>query len=178
MEEHKPQTPESSSNNQAEHIAPELEAIRKQCEDYLAGWKRAQADYQNLRREVEREKGELAKFANEQLIEALLPAMEQYDLVLAHVPDTSTLPEADRKPWENWLAGVRAVKSHWDQAAKNIGLERIRPAETFDPNEHEAAGEMASDKEPGSIQKVLQEGWKLHGKVIRPAKVILAAKVD
>jgi molecular chaperone GrpE len=141
------------------------------CDEYLSGWRRAQADYQNLKKEVEREKSEFAKYANQRLLEDLLPSLDQFTLVLQHVPTLG----ADQKTWDNWMAGVRAVQSLWEQAAKAQGLERIATDSVFDPTQHEAAGEEAVEgKEPGFILRTVQEGWKLHGKVLRPARVILA----
>ncbi len=145
------------------------------CAEYLAGWKRAQADYQNLKKETERERGEFTKYANERLLAQLLPAIDQFALALQFTPDLSTLPEEQRKPWENWLLGLRAVQSLWDQAAVGIGLERIPVTGPFDPMLHEAAGEEEHPDQPaGTIVNVLQSGWRLHGKVLRPARVILS----
>jgi molecular chaperone GrpE len=153
-------------------VEPELAA---KAEEYLAGWKRAQADYQNLKKEVERDRAEYAKYANERLLEKLLPAIDQFALALKFLPDLSALSEAQRKPMENWLVGIRAVQSLWDQLASSIGLERIPTDGAFDPIVHEAAGEeVVEGKESGTIIRVVQDGWRLHGKVLRPARVIIA----
>ena len=154
------------------------EEITHQCEksdEYLAGWKRAQADYLNLKKESERERVEFAKYANARLLEELLPTLDQFSLAMRHVPDASKLADDERKTWEKWLIGLQAVQSLWEQAAKAQGLERITADGAFDPLLHEAVGEEAADgAEAGSILRVTQDGWKLHGKVIRPAKVIIA----
>lgn len=156
--------------------APESTGVScPNCDEYMAGWKRAQADYQNLKREVERERGEMSKYANERLLSDLLPAIDQFGIALRFLPDTSLLPEDQRKVWENWLVGVKAVQSLWDQVAKDVGLERIPTNGAFDPSLHDAAGEEeAEGKESGAIVKVMQDGWRLHGKVLRPARVIVA----
>ena len=147
------------------------EELQKKCDEYLDGWKRAQADYQNLKKESEREKTEFAKYANERLLTDLLPALDQFALAMQFIPAA----DADRKTWDNWLTGVRAVQSLWEQAAKAQGLERIPSDGAFDPNKHEAVGEEeAEGKETGSIIKVMQDGWMLNGKVLRPSKVIIA----
>lgn len=145
------------------------------CDEYMAGWKRAQADYQNLKREVERERLEMSKYANQRLLSDLLPAIDQFSIALRFLPDASLLPEDQRKVWENWLVGVKAVQSLWDQVAKDVGLERIPINGAFDPSLHDAAGEEEVEgKESGAIVKVMQDGWRLHGKVLRPARVIVA----
>lgn len=151
-----------------------IEELKKQSEEYLAGWKRAQADYQNLLKESERSKVEYAKYANERLLSDLLPAIDQFALALSFTPDTSTLSEEEKKKWDNWLVGIKAVKTLWDQAAHNAGLTRISIDGAFDPNLHDAVGtESIEGKESGSIIRVIQDGWSLHGKVLRPAKVII-----
>lgn len=152
-----------------------IDELQKQSEEYLAGWKRAQADYQNLKKESEREKAEFAKFANERLLSDLLPAIDQFNLALSFIPDTGTLSEDEKKKWDNWLVGINAVKSLWDHAAQSAGLSRIPVDGRFDPQLHDAAGtESVEGKEPGSIVRVVQDGWSLHGKVLRPARVIIS----
>ena len=145
------------------------------CDEYLSGWKRAQADYQNLQKEAARERSAFAKFANERLLSDFLPAIDQFALAMNHLPSTESLPELSRKSWENWLVGIRAVQQSWDQLAKQQGLERIPADGAFDPLIHEAASE--EDREgaaTGTILTVIQDGWRLHGKVLRPARVIVA----
>jgi len=147
----------------------------EKCKEYLAGWKRAQADYQNLLKETERQKKDFVKYANEKLLFDLLPALDQFALVLKHIPNVDALLKEQMDAWKNWLVGVRAVKSNWDQAAKEAGLEPIATEGVFDPTFHEAVAEEASEGvASGNIIRVIETGWKLHGKVLRPAKVIVA----
>ncbi len=141
------------------------------CDEYLAGWKRAQADYQNLKKETEREKAEFAKYANERLLHELLPAIDQFGIAMQHVPSN----DAEPKTWLNWAQGVRAIQSLWEQMAKAVGLERIPAQGSFDPLLHDAVGEEEKEgQEPGTIVRVATDGWRLHGKVLRPAKVIIS----
>lgn len=166
---------DEQTNIPATDSLSELDALKAQCEEYLAGWKRAQADYQNAKREAEREKNDFAKYANEKLLRDLLPALEQFTLALQYIPSTDNLPEAEQKTWKNWLVGINAVKSLWDQAAKATNLEAIPTSGAFDPNLHDAVGEEVSETvASGNIVRVLQGGWTLHGKVLQPARVIVA----
>lgn len=145
------------------------------CDEYLAGWKRAQADYANLKKDTEREKSEFAKYANERLLHELLPAVDQFETALAFTPDLSTLPEDDQKRLKNWLIGIHAVRSLWEGAFKGIGLEKVPTTGTFDPQLHEAVGNETSETAPkGEITKTMQDGWRLNGKLLRPAKVIIS----
>ena len=158
----------------SETASTESSAACPSCEQYLAGWRRAQADYQNLKKEVEVERIERAKYANEKLLRDLLPTLDQFALAMSFIPNVDGLPEADRKTWANWLTGVRAVESLWDQAATQAGLKRIATDGAFDPQLHDAVGQEASDKPEGEIVRVVQQGWLLHGKVLQPARVIVA----
>lgn len=154
--------------------APTPDATCPSCSDYLSGWKRAQADYANLKKEVEREKTEFSKYANERLLSSLLPAIDQYEIALNHVPETSALEVDERKRIENWIIGVKAVRGLWENAFQEIGLEQVPTDGTFDPLVHEAAGEEESDEPEHNIIRVVQNGWRLNGKLLRPAKVILS----
>ena len=144
------------------------------CEEYLSGWKRAQADYANLKRESELARSNFSKYANERLIESLLPGIEQYDMAMHYIPDVSGLDEATRKPLDNWLAGLKAVRSSWASAFQEIGLEKVPTDGNFDPLLHEAVAEEESELPPSKIVRVMQDGWRLNGKLLRPARVIIA----
>ncbi|MCC7357234.1 nucleotide exchange factor GrpE [Candidatus Uhrbacteria bacterium] len=149
--------------------------LQKKCEEYLNGWRRAQADYANLKRESERERMEHIKYANERLLSELLPAIDQFDIALDFIPETSTLTPEEKKKWDNWLLGIRAVRSLWEGSFQAIGLEHVPTNGAFDPNQHEAVGEEEhSDTTTGNIVRTTQSGWRLNGKLLRPAKVIVA----
>ncbi|MSR85112.1 nucleotide exchange factor GrpE [Candidatus Uhrbacteria bacterium] len=163
----------SAQNDSSDDLTANSHQLK--AEEYLAGWKRAQADYQNLKKETDRDRAEYTKYANERLLHEVLPAIDQFALAMQHAPVLNGLEEGERKVWENWLTGLRAVQSLWNQMAGSIGLERIPTNGAFDPSLHDAAGEEeAEGKEAGSIVKVMQDGWRLHGKVLRPARVIIA----
>jgi molecular chaperone GrpE len=155
--------------------APDLETLKTQCEEYLSGWKRAQADYANLKKETEREKQEFAKYANERLLSELLPAIDQYETALLYTPDLSSLPEEDQKRLKNWIIGLHAVRSLWESAFMEIGLAKVSVTGAFDPNLHDVVGEEVSETiSPGEIIRAMQNGWMLNGKLLRPAKVIVS----
>ncbi|MFA6503352.1 MAG: nucleotide exchange factor GrpE [Patescibacteria group bacterium] len=144
------------------------------CGEYLAGWKRAQADYANLKREFEQTKKDIASYANENLLYELLPAVDQFEIALQHLPNVEDLPSDQKKQMQNWLTGIVAVKQMWEQTFKSIGLENVDTDGEFDPSKHEAvSNEEDDEKPPNAILKVIQQGWMLNGKVLRPAKVVV-----
>ncbi len=170
-------TQQASDDTMSQGSQPQddLTQLKSQCDEYLAGWKRAQADYANALKERDRDRADYVKFANTSLLQSLLPAIEHFATALRFVPDASTLPEDVRKSWESWLIGLKAVQSLWEQAAQTAGLERILTQGVFDPAQHEAVGREVSATTPAEhIVRVIQDGWKLHGRVLRPAQVIVA----
>jgi len=146
----------------------------QKCDEYLAGWKRAQADYANLKKEYEKSRVEIAANANENLLYELLPAIDHFEIALQHLPDISSLPEAERVKLENWLIGITAIKQLWEQTFKEIGLENINTDGNFDPTKHEAVGQEKDETKPNhAILKVVQQGWMFKNRILRPAKVIV-----
>ncbi len=149
------------------------EELQKQCEEYLVGWKRALADYDNLKKDLGREKEELRNYVKEQMAEQLIPVLDSFDQVNRHTPALN-VTEEDALKFQNWLNGVRQVQSQLEVIMKNLGLETIATTGLFDPTMHEAVGGRKDDgKEDGAILEVIQTGWKLGEKVIRPAKLII-----
>lgn len=171
---------ELSSQSAHDSTTDDLTKLKAQCEEYLAGWKRAQADYANALRERDRDRSDYVKYANTSLLQSLLPVIEHFATALRYIPSTSDLPEEAKKKWESWLVGLKAVQSLWEQAAQSNGLERITTQGAFDPNLHEAVGREPSETVPvDHVVRVMRDGWKLNGKVLQPAHVIVSgAAVD
>lgn len=158
-----------------EKQSTEMENLKALSEEYLAGWKRAKADYENLAKETERRTQDLAKYANENLLSAIIPIIDQFELALEHTPDITEFAEAERKRLKNWIIGLHAVKALWETAFKEIGLEQVPTDGAFDPSIHEAVAREASETIPTEkIIRVEQAGYLLNGKLLRPAKVIVA----
>lgn len=149
------------------------------CAEYLNGWKRAQADYQNLQKQSEKEREDFRKYANESLLSDLIGVLDQFHLAMKFMPSMDDLPTEAQKNWKNWRVGVEAVKMKWDELASAHGLSEVPAEGAFDPMVHEAVEERESESAPaGEIIEVIQSGWKLHDKLLRPAKVIVAKSVS
>lgn len=132
-------------------------------QEYLDGWKRALADYENLKRDLAKEKDQLRRFATINAIETMMPAIENLELAVKQLPA------------DNWAKGFQAIHSQFIEAMKQLGGERYgQVGDLFDSQLHESLGERS---EPGSsdhaIVEVLSPGWKLGEYIIRPAKVII-----
>lgn len=155
--------------------ATHMDALQQERDTYLAGWKRAQADYANLLKETEKARREFIAYAKEDVLLRILPAVDQYEVALQFQPPLDGLPEHARRSFETWITGLYAVKALWEQAAKELGLEPVNSEGALDPACHEAvAEEFHSNIASGNIIKVVQSGWWLSGKLLRPAKVIIS----
>jgi molecular chaperone GrpE len=157
---------EKEQETQAEEkpLAAQLEEEREKAQTYLANWQRAAADYQNLKRRVEQERGEIAQLANAALIINLLPLMDDIERALDNVDS--------RLAGLTWLDGIRLIYRKFQALLEVNGVTEI-PAhgERFDPNVHEAV--MFGDGEDGKVTNVIQKGYKLGDRVLRPAMVVV-----
>ncbi|MEK9130730.1 MAG: nucleotide exchange factor GrpE [Patescibacteria group bacterium] len=146
---------------------------QKQREEYLAGWKRALADYDNLKKDLAREKEESRNYLKEQMAHELIPILDSFDQVNRHTPALN-VTEEDALKFQNWLNGVRQTQAQLERVLQQMGLQLVPTNGVFDPTMHEAIGQRSEDgKEDGAILEVVTSGWKLGEKVIRPAKVII-----
>ena len=108
------------------------------------------------------------------LIEDLLPTIDYFDAAVRQAPDLSSCDEATRKNLQNWLVGIQHVQKLLMDKLTEQGLEAVEPEGIFDPATQEAAEERASDQPEGTILEVVQRGFTLHNKLIRPARVIVS----
>ncbi len=156
------------SDSQA-HPKSELEIVKQRMEEYLNGWKRAKADYINLKKESEKREQEMAQFANAALILELLPVYDNFKLAWQHIP-------AEHQQNDEWLKGVEQIKKQFAEVLKNLGIEEIKTVgEKFNPEFHEALGKEKKDGVvSGTITAELKSGYKLFEKVLEPAKVKVA----
>ena len=136
-----------------------------EAEEYRELLQRLQADFANYKRRVERERGEQARYFNSDLIQKLLPVLDDLGRALNRVPDEVT--ETD------WVKGIALVDRKLRAILKEEGLSQIDArAKEFDPWEHEAVfTEESNGDDEGRIISVIRDGYKLHDKVIRPAQV-------
>lgn len=150
--------PDSTASTEAlKKLRERLRQAEAKAREYLDGWQRAQADFANLRKHDEKVKAEFVKFAKLSLVEELIPVLDSFNIALAQ-------GHKDFEPLYNQLATV----------LKANGLEVLDPLnKIFSPHEHEALATVPTKKseEDHKVLEVLQKGYKLNGKIVRPAKV-------
>jgi molecular chaperone GrpE len=128
---------------------------------------RRQADFDNYRKRIERERGEEAKRATGRVIEALLPVLDGFEQALA------AHREAE---YENYRKGFELIYKQLLENVAKLGAERIDPAgKAFDPHLHQAVDRAeTTEHADGSILQVFQPGYMFNGRVLRPAMVRVA----
>lgn len=133
----------------------------------LAKWKdiaaRAQADLQNARMRMEKEGQEMRVYAVQALIERLLPTIDNFRRSFEHLP-------ADLVSHE-WVKGLKTTEEQLLKDLEAVGLKRIHPlGQPVDPHGHEVIQVAPGEKD--TVVKVLEDGYELSGKVIKPARVV------
>lgn len=139
------------------------------CVEYLAGWKRALADYQNLQKDTVRQLDDFRKYANEDMIMQLLPLADYFQHAFDQVP------EAEKN--SSWLEGIKHIQNYFNKILQDNGVVEIKSlGEKFNPELHEVVKEEESEEAEGIVVKVNQAGFALQGKIIKPAKVIISKR--
>lgn len=164
---------EKTEGEAAEEEAKEAEAEKAEEEAKKAEeaeserYMRLMAEFQNFKRRVAKEKSDIHAYANEKIVGDLLPVLDNFERAL------STETED-----EGYAKGMQLIFEQLKTALGNAGLEEIKAMdEEFDPNVHNAVmTETIEDKEDGIITKVLQKGYRLKDKVVRPSMVAVNKK--
>ena len=166
-EDNSEQSPPESAEDQApESSAPEAELVaeREKAETYYKNWQRSAADFINYKRRVEQERGENARLASAALVINLLPVYDDLDRAVNSV-DAGLAGL-------NWVQGVVAIQRKFANLLEAMNVTEIPAAgEPFDPARHEAVGRQPGEE--GRVLHVVQKGYLLGERVIRPAMVIV-----
>jgi molecular chaperone GrpE len=153
---------------EAEQFELDLASLQRERDDLLDTTRRLQADFENYRKRVAREQTASAQRATEGLLEQLLPVLDSFELAVRQLEGS----DVDEKVSK----GIELVYAELLSVMERSGLERVEAkGAPFDPNEHEAVLQDDGDGEP-HVDDVLRTGWKLKGRVLRPAMVKVTRK--
>jgi len=147
----------------------ELEKLNNRIKELEEGWKRSQADFENYRKRNEQDRINLFATANLDLIIKILPVMDNFRRSAQHVPE-------DIKNNE-WAKGIELIEKHLESILSQEGLTKVetKAGDNFNPSIHEAIShEENKDFKSDQIIAVVDEGYKLGEKILRPAKVRVA----
>lgn len=145
-----------------------VEYWKAKAREYIDGWKRAQADFVNFKKDEVKRLQEFLKFANEGLVIEIIDVLDNLDKAISH------MPEMVLKNVPQWAEGVKETQKIFLELLKKYDVEKIKTdGEKFNPVYHEAvADESNGDKENEHIiSEELRAGYTLNGKVIRPVRV-------
>ena len=148
---------EESLEERVKTLKEKLKEAEKRAKENLDAWQRAQADFMNLRKRDEEDKQDFVKFAKSDIVSELIPTLDALSSAVSH-----------------GIEGVEQIQNLILKTLKQHGLEELNPlGEPFDPAKHEAvAMQPTTDKgQDHKILDVLQKGYILNGKILRPAKV-------
>ena len=163
---------EPSGEAVADH-EDKLAEARRAASEHLDRALRAQAELENVRRRLERDLQNAHKFALERFVSALLPVKDSLELGLAASAEKGASPASIAE-------GVELTLRMLEQAMEKFGITVVDPAgEPFDPEFHQAMTMQESDTaEPGTVLTVVQKGYLLNERLVRPAMVIVAKQAD
>lgn len=145
----------------------EVSKLAKDLEDLRQTLLRRQADFDNYRKRVEKERSEDSRRSTARVIEGLIPVVDSFDQALA----------SHREPeYANYRKGFELIHKQLIDNIAKLGAERIDPlGMTFDPHLHQAMDRTeTTEKDEGTILQVFQPGYVFHGRVLRPAMVRVA----
>ena len=157
---------DSERGEREEDLETRLAEAEASRDEYLALAQRVQADFENYRKRAVRDQERLVAHAHERLVRELLPVLDDLE---------RTLEAAERHEEAALVEGVRLVERSLRKALEKEGLVEIEADGRFDPHVHEAMLTQAREgAEAGTVVEVLQRGYRVGDKVVRPARVIVA----
>jgi molecular chaperone GrpE len=157
-----------------------------EAQKYLALAQRTQADFENYRKRMARENAQAVDRGVAKVAKELLPALDHLDHALKAAANQTTSssdpafghtePTSSAGTHEDVIKGFAMVRDELVAALGRVGIQPFSPlGEPFDPNEHEAmVSQPAEDAESGTVLEVFQQGYRLNGVVLRPARVVVA----
>jgi len=158
---------EDNSDILIKKLRQKIKELEEKSQEYLTGWQKERADSVNLRKRLEEEKKEFAKFAKEDISTELISVLDSFDSAFKN-------KEAWEKVDKNWRQGVEYIHSQLINVLLNHGVSVISPlGEKFDPNRDEAIENVPveNQEEDHKIMEVFSVGYKLQNKIIRAPKV-------
>ncbi len=163
------QPEEADAPQTVDAVQAEIESLTQQLSDAREQVLRAQADVQNARRRAEQDVEKAHKFGQEKLVNDLLPVIDNLERAL----DAMNVDDESLKPV---VEGIELTLKSFQDTLTRHKIEAVNPVgEPFDPQLHQAMSMVESpDAEPNTVINVFQKGYTLHGRLVRPAMVVVA----
>lgn len=148
-------------------LRADLKQAKKEKEEYLTGWQKERADFANFKRQEDDRKTMFSEAMRERILSRFLTVMDSFNMAFAN-------KEAWEKVDANWRKGIEYIYAQMNGVFEEYGVKAIgEEGENFDPNIHQSIDMVATeDKEQNhKVAEVIQKGYKLGDRVIRPARV-------
>jgi len=151
-------------------VGEDFQALKAEAEKFRDMALRAEAEMQNLRRRSERDVQNAHKFGAERLVQNLLPVLDSLEKAI------ETSLQAGTAEDDPQLEGLKLCLKLFSEVLEKEGIEVVDPlGQPFDPNVHEALSLIENpDMEPNSVMAVIQKGYRLHERLVRPAMVMVS----
>ena len=163
------QSASDPAGKQAPSLEEQLRLAEQKAQEHLDSWLRAKAETENLRKRAQADIASAHKYAVENLAEALLPVRDSLEAALAI--ENITL--------ESLKSGVELTLRQLNAVFEKANLREINPLnEKFDPHRHQAMTMVEHPGEPNQVVQVMQKGYLLHERVVRPALVTVSKTKD
>ena len=149
-----------------EELKMQLDEKEKKIEELTDTLKRLQAEFENYKKRIDKEKTEFIKYSNADVIEKMLPVLDSFEIALKSTTDK-----------EKFVEGIKMIYAQLHSVLEAEGLRPIKAAgEKFDPYKHEVLMKEESDKPEETILEEFQKGYMLNDKVLRHSKVKISGK--
>ena len=148
-------------------LRADLKILKKEKDEYLAGWQKERADFVNYKKQEEDRKLNFSESLRERVLSRFLTVADSFNMAFAN-------KEAWEKVDENWRKGVEYIYAQMNTIFEEYGVKAIGEiGEAFDPNIHQSVEVIYTDKKEDDhkVEEVIQKGYKLGDRVIRPARV-------
>jgi molecular chaperone GrpE len=166
LTEERVEEPERSSTDSGAPAPDPVATLEAERDEYLALAQRLQADFENYRKRAVRDQERLVAHAHERLVRELLPILDDLERAVG---------AAEQHEEAKLIEGVKLVEKSLRSALAKEGLVEIATDGPFDPHVHEALlTQPRPDAEPGTVLEVVQRGYRVGDRVVRPARVIVA----
>ncbi len=152
----------------------ELKSRATKADEHWERLLRTTADFDNFKKRAAREKQDALRYATEGLISKIIPVLDNFEMALAAAQNSSA------EGLKSLQDGVTMIQSQLKSALTDSGLEEVdATGKPFDPNIHEAVSQQESNDVPeGHVLQQLRKGYKIRERLLRPATVIVAKKVE
>lgn len=148
-------------------LRADLKEVKKEKEEYLTGWQKERAEFSNYKKQEDERRAVYSEAMRERILSRFLTVVDSFNMAFAN-------KEAWEKVDENWRKGVEYIYSQMNSIFEEYGIKPVgEEGEAFDPNIHQSIDMVETDKKEleHKVAKVIQKGYKLGERVIRPARV-------